>query len=264
MMVNAVKYVCVMLCLALRVSAEQSYVDENGKTKDCAIYDEAWRVSKCASSLKEGDMISDKLFVFYLHVAERKVPSSTVYTSVGFTTGVERELVVGKQSHADFDQWSYSLTYDPRAMLTKRVILSMYKEYVRPVLFFSKTVPEGIPVWDDMLIPSLRMSGKGSEYYLFRSKNADSFIPQTLENCASFYEWESRESFENAVGSVVIMDPHLWCPAMDNTRFDVVVGDVEEIRVGSLTGDTQYQTVWEVTRKGAVGGRLDREYELVF
>lgn len=263
-MANLMKYVIMLSVVAAIAGTRLEFTEKDGKTKDCAIYDEAWRVAKCASSLREGNMISNKLFSFYLQVALRKVPSSSAYTSIGFTTGVDRELIVGKQSHYDFDQWLYTLTYDPRTVMMKAAIISMQREYTRPVLFFSKTVPEELPVWDDLMVSSLRLAGSGREFFVYKDKNASPFLPTDEENCSAFYDWEARESFEDALGSVMIMDPKLWCPAMESNRFEIVVGDLEEIKTNAMDSKLQYQSIWEVTRKGTEGGRLDENYLSVF
>jgi len=157
MFANELKFVLTLSLALLVQSSGMDYVDKEGKLKDCAIYDEAWRVAKCATSLSEGKMISNKLFSFYLQVALRKTPSSSAYTSIGFTTGVDRELVVGKQSYYDFDQWMYTITYDPRLLYKKTANISLFREYNKSVLFFSKTVPLDISDWDDLMIPSLRL-----------------------------------------------------------------------------------------------------------
>lgn len=61
----------------------------------------------------------------------------------------------------------------------------------------------------------------------------------------------------------MVMDAKLRCPAMESTRFVIVVGDIEEIHeIHTDWQDTklQYQSVWEVTKTGTIGKRIDKAY----
>lgn len=255
----------VFVLIVALAAADDTKESENGKIKNCQAYDVAWRIAKCAASQSEVGLITDKVFALYLQYALRKLPVNSRYTSLGMTTGSDRELIFGQQNHYDFDGFKYSIGYDLRHGLFNKALVSMRKAYKRPVLLFVKNIPDGIPIWRENLPGFVHPKGAGTELQLYLSNSPSNFLPKETENCNSFYDWDQRESFEGAVGSAMIMDASKWCPIISNSKFDIVVADIVERVLDSEEKDSKFfETNWEITSEGNVGRNLDSDYMKVF
>nr|QPZ88384.1 putative capsid protein [Soybean thrips virus 2] len=247
-----------VLSVVLVNSAEES-------NTDCGKYTEAWRVAKCAASQAEMGEITDKVFSNYLHLALRKLPANSFYTSLGFTTGAEKEVIFGKQSHYDFDKFKYAFNYDVRNYYFQKALLHTRKTYKKPVLMFVTSVPSGIPAWNENVPSQMHPKGYGNELQMFLADNPTAFRPTQAENCNKFYDWEQRESFETAEGAVLIMDAALWCPILTNSKFDIVVADISERDMQEEDEKYKfYETNWEITSEGNIGKNIDAKYISVF
>lgn len=259
------KWIILGLLTTLAVVEDVNGKEDDYATKNCGTYDVAWRIAKCASSQSEDGLITDKVFANYLYLALRKLPASSHYTSLGFTTGAERELIFGKQSHYDFDKFKYSFDYDLRHHYFKQALVHMRKVYKKPVLMFVKDIPQGIPAWNANMPGFVHPKGAGSELQLYLSATPSNFLAGDAENCNKFYDWEQRESFEGAVGAAMVMDASMWCPFITDSRFDIVVADVVERVIDGADKEVRFfETNWEINKDGNVGKNLDADYMKVF
>lgn len=254
---------CSLVALAAQSpEGDQPWVPKATLQKsDCTAYEEAWRIAMCASSQRSTSVITDEVFAHYLQVALAKIPSGSAYTSIGFTTGVEKNLVVGKQSHFDFDIWGFKLSYDPRNYYHEQVILATRKIYTKPVLLFVPQVPSDIPSWRENLFSFLVPAGGGKSLRLFRGAGASSFTATRAPDCSEFYDWEQRESVEKKEGVAIIMDASLWCPQIQDSRFEIVVAELKETK--ATTGTRLLETKWEITKDDSKG-TVPTEFKSVF
>nr|QPZ88427.1 putative capsid protein [Soybean thrips virus 5] len=259
---NKITIVSAIALLAFSITLADDFKSDQ---KGCEHYKEAWRIAKCAATKAEHGLITDKTFASYLHIAMRKIPANSFYTSLGFTTGADKEVVFGKQSHYDFDQFKYAFNYDIRNYYFEKALLHTRKTYKKPVLMFVKSVPSGVPDWNENIPAQLHPKGYGNELQMFLSSSPTSFKHDQKENCNKFYDWDQRESFENAVGAVLIMDASLWCPILTNSKFDVVVADIAERDISDEDNKFKFfETNWEITSDGNVGKNIDAKYMTVF
>lgn len=217
----------------------------------CDRYEESWRVAKCAASQRETEEITDKLYATYLQIALSKVPSHSAYTSIGITTGLDKTLAVGKQSHYHFDAWSYKVKYDPRDYYFDRIMLAVRGRYQKPVLLYVTNLPDDVPQWKENFMSAMIPKGEGKELRLYRSATVSAITKDTVENCNNFYDWEQRESFEKAEGSAILMDAGMWCPTLRDSKFEIIVADIKQKTTAD--GLTFYQTTWETTKDGSEG-----------
>lgn len=89
----------IWLIVILVIVAAALKEDTLVKVKVCEQYQEAWRIAKYAVSQIEIGTNTDKTFVAYLEVAISHMSLSSSYTSIDFTTTVDKTLIVKKQSH---------------------------------------------------------------------------------------------------------------------------------------------------------------------
>lgn len=234
------------------------------KPSDCGKYDEDWRISTCASSLRQQGLISKAQFNTYLSMAQKKQANPhTTYYSVGFTTGTHKYLVGGCIHEPVFER-SMAITYDARQLYHDRVLADLPSDHERPILAFVYGEMPSAPRWEPKtnLVPQT----SGNEHYrtVYQIEGASAMTTVPVQNCVALNNWIAEQEVHKWKNIIVLMKPDLWCTVLSESNVQHMIVEFGYVDTPTPAGKEKiYVPEWYVTKATSLG-QVPKKFSQVF
>lgn len=191
---------------------------------NCGKYVEDWRVSACASTLRQQNLISRYTYIQYLDLAKAKGGAYVTHYSIGFTTGLETKIVAGTIKDPVFDK-EYSLNVEPSKLYFEKVLIDLGATFDKPVALFSINEIKGIPLWSKAAMSSWQPHGDQEVHTIFRSEKSGVLTLDAASKCNEFTRWTNENMAQPKKGVAILMGNDYWCPAVSSGVMEVVVAE---------------------------------------
>ncbi|ALL52914.1 putative capsid protein [Wuhan flea virus] len=235
-----------------------------GKDRDCGKFSENWRISACASGLKQANLISDATYVEYLLKAIIATNGPNDFYGAGMTTGLDTQLVIGKMSTPVLSS-GLSFNYHPSSMYYERHLVDLGVKFDRPVALFTIDTMGSFPEWTDTMFMKFVPTGSETRYAAFRAGDGSPVNIHGQEHCADFTKWVDSKLPEKKQGLAIHMSQTLWCPVLKDGIMEIVVAKLNEEHRIAPNGESEKVLIveWAIWGSGAYGD-VPEEYDSVF
>lgn len=232
---------------------EQCFTPESNAKGKCDYQDIGTQVQCLGSTYKAGKMTDQELKAELFKVIKR-LPSDDTFYSIGLEFAKTTGIVIGKQSHYQFD-WNKKIGTDPRDFYYDHTYLMPARPLRRSMLvFLAKPLQKKLRVVSTTA-PWVVNAATGLRKEVFQSHESVQVLGEDTEpDCSRFETWQNKLALADSNHIAIVADASLWCPTQNGVLFDVAVGEYE------LDGD-ELLPISEVTRTYAHGPTIPWKQE---
>nr|QTJ63675.1 capsid protein [Trichopteran jingmen-related virus] len=236
------QYKIVFLICLIHVTINGEETVNSEELSDCGKYNEDWRISQCASSLKQKKLISKFLYNNYLDMAKTKGASFTKYYSVGVAMGLENKFIAGTINDPKFETM-YGFNIDPASLYFDIKLIDMGVYFDKPVALFLLNNVQNVPEWDSEFLSKWQKTGKDEVSSLYKAAGAGVIDINSPENCGKYEKWINDHLTVRKQGVAIQMGPSLWCPIVRDGTMEIVVAETHDIQTIGMDGMMVKMTV---------------------
>nr|QPZ88378.1 putative capsid protein [Soybean thrips virus 1] len=237
------KAIILLGVFALIAAAKE--VEVSKRPRDCAGYESPGTIAQCAGMQYNQKVITAETFAALLDKAREKLPVATKAHVIGFTTGVDKEIMVSTIKDPRYES-KIGVSYDPREWSQKASYMSTELSGEKPILLFSKTEVQ-VPEWKPEAMIMQRM-GTSTHKTVYKVKDAHAIKEAPTENCGALQKWISEVYLKDWKNVVIVMPARLWCTQVKGGTADLIVGEAYE--VSNRKGSSLYGVENEVRVEG--------------